>query len=376
MILNSENSFFRRDSKTAASSFSIKLSKTRTGPVKTYNLKRSYFFKGSPSFIDKLDRFIILVYNRCIARYKAIEAAINADRYFFQEKGARAMNDKSIITPETIKEFSEARIAIAASKEKELSPGTINAYRIDLTVLEKFLDGEPVTREKMKSYREYLEAHYKPETTNHKIRTANMYLRWAGIDATIQNIRLVRNATFENVMTPADLRRMLRYADKLGDIRTKAIMETLVGTGIRIGELKFFTVEAVKEKHVIVDNKGSRRNIAMPKQVVQLLKRYCKAAGITSGVIFRTKRGKPITNSQLWVSLKRIAGAARVKKSKIHAHSFRHLFAINYLNRGGNILDLKEILGHKSLETTTIYTRTTTKELRRKMSETCILDDM
>lgn len=286
------------------------------------------------------------------------------------------MNDKTIITPETIAEFSAARVALAASKEKELSPGTINAYRIDLNVLEKFLDGNPITRERMKSYRDYLEAHYKPESTNHKIRTANMYIRWAGIDATIQNIRLVRNATFENVMTPADLRRMLRYADKLGDIRTKAIMETLVGTGIRIGELKFFTVDAVKEKHVIVDNKGSRRNIAIPKQVIQLLKQYCKKAGITSGVIFRTKRGKPITNSQLWVSLKRIAGAARVKKSKIHAHSFRHLFAINYLNRGGNILDLKEILGHKSLETTAIYTRTTTKELRRKMSETCILDEM
>lgn len=286
------------------------------------------------------------------------------------------MNDKSIITPETIKEFSEARIAIAASKDKELSQGTLKSYRVDLTTLEDFLDGEPVTRERMKSYRDYLEAHYKPESTNHKIRTANMYLRWAGIDATIQNIRLVRDATFENVMTPADLRRMLRYADKLGDFRTKAIMETLVGTGIRIGELKFFTVDAVKEKHVIVDNKGSRRNIAIPKQVIQLLKQYCKKAGITSGVIFRTKRGKPISNPQLWRSMQKIAGAARVKKSKIHAHSFRHLFAINYLNRGGNILDLKEILGHRSLETTTIYTRTTTKELRRKMSETCILDDM
>lgn len=286
------------------------------------------------------------------------------------------MNDKSIITPETIKEFSEARIAIAASKDKELSQGTLKSYRVDLTTLEDFLAGEPVTREKMKAYRDYLEAHYKPESTNHKIRTANMYLRWAGIDATIQNIRLVRDATFENVMTPADLRRMLRYADKLGDIRTKAIMETLVGTGIRIGELKFFTVDAVKEKHVIVDNKGSRRNIAIPKQVIQLLKQYCKKAGITSGVIFRTKRGKPISNPQLWRSMQKIAGAARVKKSKIHAHSFRHLFAINYLNRGGNILDLKEILGHRSLETTTIYTRTTTKELRRKMSETCILDDM
>jgi integrase/recombinase XerD len=294
----------------------------------------------------------------------------------FFKRRENGMNDKTIITQETIKEFSEARIAIAASKDKELSQGTLKSYRVDLTTLEDFLAGEPVTREKMKAYRDYLEAHYKPESTNHKIRTANMYLRWAGIDATIQNIRLVRDATFENVMTPADLRRMFRYADKLGDFRTKAIMETLVGTGIRIGELKFFTVEAVKEKHVIVDNKGSRRNIAIPKQVIQLLKQYCKKAGITSGVIFRTKRGKPISNPQLWRSMQKIAGAARVKKSKIHAHSFRHLFAINYLNRGGNILDLKEILGHRSLETTTIYTRTTTKELRRKMSETCILDEM
>lgn len=291
-------------------------------------------------------------------------------------KGEQTMLDKTKVTPETVADFIQSRITRAAEKEKELSQNTLEAYKADMGTMQGYFAGKKITRGSMKDYRAYLEENFKPQSVNRKIRTANQYVEYAGLDAKVQNVRLVRNATYEDVMTAVDLRRMFRYADKLGRPREKAIMETLVATGIRFGELKYFTYEAVKAGHVTVENKGSRREIAMPQQLRKLLKAYCKEAGITSGIIFRTRTGKPVTNPQFWRSIKQIAGQARVKKSKIHAHSFRHLFAINYLQKGGNVLDLQNMLGHKRLETTAIYTRTTTKELGRKMTDTCILDDM
>lgn len=283
------------------------------------------------------------------------------------------MTQDARITPTTIEDFLEAKKKYGLEHQKELSANTLKAYSNDLHTMLDYFKDQDITRESMIAYRDYLKANWKPESVNRKIRTANQYVTWAGIDAKIQNVKLVRNMTFENVMTIVDFRRMMRYADKLNKPREKAIMQTLAGTGIRIGELQYFTVEALKEKHVVVENKGSKRDIPIPKPVADILKKYCKERNITSGIIFRTSNGTPISNTYLWKSMQHIAGQARVKKSKIHAHSFRHLFAVNFLEQGGNVLDLQAILGHKSLKTTAIYTRTTTKELAKKMAKTSVL---
>jgi integrase/recombinase XerD len=283
------------------------------------------------------------------------------------------MTQDARITPTTIEDFLEAKKEYGLEHQKELSANTLKAYSNDLHTMLDYFKDQDITRESMIDYRDYLKANWKPESVNRKIRTANQYVTWAGIDAKIQNVKLVRNMTFENVMTIVDFRRMMRYADKLNKPREKAIMQTLAGTGIRIGELQYFTVEALKEKHVVVENKGSKRDIPIPKPVADILKKYCKERNITSGIIFRTSNGTPISNTYLWKSMQHIAGQARVKKSKIHAHSFRHLFAVNFLEQGGNVLDLQAILGHKSLKTTAIYTRTTTKELAKKMAKTSVL---
>ena len=75
-----------------------------------------------------------------------------------------------------------------------------------------------------------------------------------------------------------------------------------------------------------------------------------------------------ISESTIWRQMKKIGGNARVKLDKVHAHSFRHLFAKVFLTEyDGNITELADILGHNSLETTRIYTRTTAQEKRQKM---------
>ena len=75
-----------------------------------------------------------------------------------------------------------------------------------------------------------------------------------------------------------------------------------------------------------------------------------------------------VDESTIWRHMKKTAGQARVKKDKVHAHSFRHLFAQIYLETyTDSITELADILGHESLETTRLYTRTSDAQKRAKL---------
>lgn len=260
--------------------------------------------------------------------------------------------------------------------EKEVRPGTLTAYRGDLLHLQRYMNGRDVTKSLMIEYKEYLAKNYKTETANRRLRTARQFLKLNGEQETIvKPVPVKRNLTPENLMTLSDFERMLRYADKLERPRERAIMETLAGTGIRFNELQYLTYEAVKAGVMTVQNKGAIRDVPL-QPVKKILLAYCKEQGITAGVIFRTNRGNPISNSQLSRELKHIAGQARVNKKKIHPHNFRHLFSVHYLEAGGDVMELKNILGHQSLDTTSIYTRMTAKQLGQKMTANSILNKL
>ncbi|GHV31002.1 hypothetical protein FACS189481_5850 [Clostridia bacterium] len=128
------------------------------------------------------------------------------------------------------------------------------------------------------------------------------------------------------------------------------------------------TVEAVKKGGACVNNKGKTREIPISPSLARILKGYIQKEGIVDGAIFRTRNNLPIGNPQINRELKRIAGKAKVNRSKIHPHNFRHLFAKTYMEKENNVVELADILGHSSLETTRIYTRTSTKEKAAKIS--------
>ena len=272
-----------------------------------------------------------------------------------------------IITHDHVETFLEAW------RQKEVAENTIKTYRGDLAALILFLDGREVTKDIMIDYKAQLQDGKKPETANHRLRTANLLFRFLKLDGcNVKPVRVKQNLTPENLMTVSDLERLLRYAAKRKRPQLYAMIETLVATGIRFSELRHITVEALKRGKATVDNKGTVRDVPLAA-VKKELTSFCREQHITSGIIFRTRNGTPISNSQASRDLKRVAGAARVNKAKIHPHAFRHLFAINFLASGGNVMDLKNILGHKSLDTTSIYTRVTPKQLGAHMAATSIL---
>lgn len=269
-------------------------------------------------------------------------------------------------------------------KEQERATATIRAYRFDIQGFFEWAtdqrDNDQLTRADVVSYKESLKAAGAATTTiNRKIISINKYLKWAGADnaAGTKQIKTQKRATLENVITKADYERLLRaaidppeQARKAGlkpDLQMWALMQTIAATGIRFNELQYFTVEnirtAKKTGTITVHNKGKERAIPVNKSLVKLLTEYCKDKGITSGLIFGNRNNKPLRNEQVAKRLKRIAGYARVNKSKVHPHNFRHLFAKEYMEKVGRLDKLQDILGHSSIATTTIYTKASSKEL-------------
>ena len=257
---------------------------------------------------------------------------------------------------------------IAEMKLNELSNSTIEKYVADIS---QWLSTASVVISKadILDYKENLCVKYKVASVNSKIISINRYLKWLGIkELTVKTKRTQNASGLENMITKECYLKMLRYADSHNKRKQYCIMKTIAQTGIRIGELKYVTVEAVKEGSTVVWNKGKYRTVYFTDNLRRELLRYCMEIECSSGVIFSGReKGSAITSGAVWKSLKYIARHVEVPEAMVYPHSFRHLFAKEYMRKVGDISELADLLGHSRLETTWIYTKTTSDEKRRKL---------
>lgn len=233
-------------------------------------------------------------------------------------------------------------------------------------------------------YKEYLtnileNGQAKASSLNKYIIIFNKFLKYldkGNKEITIQKFRTQRKSSLENQMSNQEHKRMLRKAKELGEEEMYMIIKTFAQTAIRISELRYFTVENIqKGPYINIYNKSKERQVILIGDLHRSLKKYCKENKITEGFIFRSPdsklKGDPkrmINPSTIWRRLKKIGGIARVNLDHIHPHGWRHLFAIAYLELpGATMTELMDILGHSKMETTSIYTRTTLQEKKKKM---------
>lgn len=251
---------------------------------------------------------------------------------------------------------------------KELTERTLKKYEADVSQFIKetnISEIDQLKKEILIDYKAILQSKFKTASINNKITIINKFIDWLDLgELKLKQIKQQRKTSLEDVLNDTDYNRLLRLAERLEKFKILNIMKTLAGTGIRIEELKYITVEAIKKGYCQVENKGKIRDIIISKSLSKELKGYCKEQDINEGLIFGSNTGKPLDKAYIWRELQYIAGQARVKKSKVHAHSFRHLFAKTYLRDGGNITHLADLLGHSSLDTTRIYTMQTKDEHR------------
>ncbi len=255
-------------------------------------------------------------------------------------------------------------------EEQEAAVGTISIYLRYAAEVEKYIAGG-ATKKQILVYKQKLkDRKVAPATLNLAVVSVNKYLKFAGYEnCTVKTEKIQKKKSLENVLCIDEYRKMLNTAENNGRKKYYCIMKTLAQTGIRIGELKYFSVEVLETKKIRVSSKGKTREIYLPDKLIRELKDYCEAEKIKSGVIFRGNTENPIGRVTVYKTLGRIGEMAGIGKEKVHPHSFRHLFAVTYMEIYGNLAELSDILGHSSLETTRIYTLTSAEEKRKRLEQ-------
>lgn len=254
--------------------------------------------------------------------------------------------------------------------EEEKSAATIEKYMRDVRYFLSFAGDREIDKTLTIEYKSHLEQNYAIVSANSMIAALNCYLRYMGMDKYyIRQFKIQKQiyCSEEKELTKAEYIRLVSAAKERGSERLSLLIETICGTGIRVSELQFVTVEAANRSEAVVSCKGKRRSVFIQSKLKKKLLKYAKAHEITSGAIFITKTGKPMNRSNIWKEMKSLCERAGVNPSKVFPHNLRHLFARTFYSIDKDIAKLADILGHSSIDTTRIYIISTGMEHRRRI---------
>ena len=270
------------------------------------------------------------------------------------------------ITEETLAAFARQL------GEEERSPATLEKYLREVRQFAAFLGGREVTRELAAAWREELSARQSPATVNGKLTALDRLLAFLGWeDCRVKHLRVQRQLFRDSAreLSREEYARGVETARRLGRGRLSLLMETICATGIRVSEVRYITTEAVREGRTEIALKGKIRTILLPGKLCRKLEKYARQKKITSGELFLTRSGRPMSRKQIWAEMKGVCRAAGVAPSKVFPHNLRHLFARCFYRVSRDVAKLADVLGHSSIETTRIYLISTGAEHARTLDQ-------
>ncbi len=274
------------------------------------------------------------------------------------------MNGK-ILTDKHIAEFA------IYLKSEEKSKNTIEKYIRDVRAFAAYVGSVEITKETVIDYKnKLLSESYAARSINSMLAAINSLFSFLGwVDLKVKSIRLQRQiyCPEEKELTKAEYMRLVNTAKQKGNERLNLLLQTICATGIRVSELQYITVEAAECGEASVSLKGKTRSVFIIRQLQKKLLRYAAERNISSGAIFITRSGKPMSRTNIWREMKNLCEQAGVNPQKVFPHNLRHLFARTFYSIEKDIAKLPDILGHSSIDTTRIYIITTGDEHRRHM---------
>jgi len=258
-------------------------------------------------------------------------------------------------------------------RHDEREESTIEAYLRSLTRFAEWADGRAVTKELAMEWKAALaEAGYRPISVNAMLAAVNKFFICMGReDCKVKYLKLQRQMfrKSEKDLSKEEYQRLVQAAHEKGDLRMELILETICATGIRVGELKYITLETVRAGVAEIALKGKIRTILLPHRLCRKLQKYAKQQKIASGKIFLTQDGLPVSRQSIWTRMKALCEAAGVERSKAFPHNLRSLFARSFYGSCHDVVRLADVLGHSSIETTRIYLMSTGKEYLRQLDK-------
>ena len=272
------------------------------------------------------------------------------------------------LTPQLIEDYLR-RLA-----EDERGAATIDKYRRDLLRFYEFLPPDKaVDKAVVLSWKEQLVARkYASSSVNVMLASVNGLLTFAGRPEWRAKFLKRQRAAFcdeRRELRRAEYEKLVATARREKKTRLTLMMETICSTGIRVSELAFVTVEAVRAGRAELMLKGKCRRILFPAALVRKLSRYAAERRIARGPIFTDKTGSPVSRHRVWYEMKKLGARAGVAASKVFPHNLRHLFARTYYALERDLSKLADLLGHSSVETTHLYIITAGVEHLRQLDK-------
>lgn len=271
------------------------------------------------------------------------------------------------------------------TNNKRYSPYTITSYKKDTYDYLEFLkkNNIDIKNSNYKIVEEYSKYLYKKKLSKRSI--ARKYSSIRTFYNYLEKKNILENNVFNLLENPKKEEKLPRFIneyelDKMFEIpdnspkgqRDRLILELLYGTGVRVSELVNIKINDIdfNNNSIKVRGKGNKdRYVFYGKYCKEAINNYIKNGrisllnGQTCDYLLLNRFGKNISV----VSIRKILNEIINKCSldiKISPHVLRHTFATHLLNEGADIMHVKELLGHSSLSTTSIYTHVTNEKIK------------
>ena len=234
----------------------------------------------------------------------------------------------------------------------------------------EYANGKKIDKLLTMEYKSKLQEDYAVASANSMLASLNSFLRFVSLESCCVKQFKVQQKIYcseEKELSREEYFRLIHAAKETGSERLSLLIETICATGIRVSELQYITIEAVRHGEAAVRCKGKIRTIFIPNRLQKKLIRYIREQNIITGAVFITRTGKPMNRCNIWKEMKALCERAGVASGKVFPHNLRHLFARTFYGIEKDIVKLADILGHSSINTTRIYIVTTGEEHRRKI---------
>ena len=252
-------------------------------------------------------------------------------------------------------------------KGKKRASATILAYGKDIDQLVTFLedlnkhDLHEVSSTDIQAFLTKLQGDgYTPKSLSRKLNSTRTFYRYLKINEIVTDdpSLIVEHPKYElnppRILTPLEYRALRDAASSDG--RIFAIIEVLLQTGIRIGELANLRIGDLRTSTLLIRSQEghAEREVPMNKRASDALERYLKTRPQTpDDHIFVTKTGKPFLVRNIRDAIERYFRKAGIENAKIN--DLRHTFVAHHLKNGVSIVFLSKVLGHKRLSSTERY---------------------
>ena len=274
--------------------------------------------------------------------------------------------------------------------EKQLSPDTIKAYRIDLRQFVDFTEGAWADKDMLNQYIKYLNQHFAPRSVKRKLASIRAFYHEMEISGELEanpfdklHIRIHSPQQLPRIIPEQIVQALLQSAydaytqgcrEVLRDI---LVLELLFSTGLRVSELCALSQDTFllsdSGLRLLVKGKGRKERIIQitTSELLQLAQTYCDVFSMEiqeQGAILFNQRGRPLSPQ----SVRRIINKylSRIGVSNhVTPHMFRHTFATSLLEAGMDIRYIQSLLGHSSISITQIYTHVTARQQTLLLAE-------